>query len=629
MDFLEWLEAYEGPTDAYNRIWAPQFDKLEPERKKYFNSWFPQGQDRIYLPIKLRASDFDDMLAYDNKKIFDQINKIFASSQIFTISDWKKGLATDNRKNQWKIAKALEYLAQQAPPDKEENANTIYRNDISYLRNTYLNLRLRIGPINDMMVVISQNVHDMARMSTARGWNNCNTLSLGDRGEKQAQGDEEAEIDYNKKEIEKDPKNWALKYAISPKHGINEPSQIDGYLGDYLGDGKQYVQFRNKTIVPLDDIELRNSIRGKGYVFDKIADEILEGGLIVYLVDPSDTNLVNPFSRITLKRYENKATGHNIVICSDNTTQGVTSNKLIEFVKKWLKTKQRKIPFGSYDRSGGSWISGDKYEYEAGLDKITKSNEKYILKVLQNSNKTKISSLLYRVLGKLAEQGLSSVSSSFWKELKKITLTNKYELSDAIEQRLADILKGSPTAISKEELYQLKGSSARDILNRVSGAKKEFGYSYDPIKPEDDVLKKFQTEAKSDVEKLMELPPNRINIPNFLNILDHIDHWSPEPEFYKNILNKIPSILKSPAHSNEDKASLAKEVLSNIRHGWINYKTPEEAVKEYLQIFNQIIPSLLPHYERWEKYDLEKLSKEIEEREIVPNPKLLSWLKKI
>src|SRR3989304_5368535 len=107
MDFKYWIESKESPSDAYQRIWAPHFQALEPERKGHFSNWFPEGQERISIPITLKDTDFSGDIARENTQVKIQIEQVFSTSKTFQILNWKKGIAVDNRKNQWKIAKAL------------------------------------------------------------------------------------------------------------------------------------------------------------------------------------------------------------------------------------------------------------------------------------------------------------------------------------------------------------------------------------------------------------------------------------------------------------------------------------------------------------------------------------------
>ncbi len=161
LNFKEWFF-----NESYQKIWKPRFEKIESHREKSFSHLFPEGQDRIYLPITIKLSDFNDMIRFENTKSYKEISQAFQKSGQFQILDWKKGLAIDGRKNIWKIARALESI-------QENN-----------LKSNYLSLKGRFNASNKMNIVISQNTHDIASMSTGKAWQSCNTFNTGEYGEK-------------------------------------------------------------------------------------------------------------------------------------------------------------------------------------------------------------------------------------------------------------------------------------------------------------------------------------------------------------------------------------------------------------------------------------------------------------
>jgi len=168
VDFRLWLEDYSQHVDkvisaASNRSFA-------------FKDWFPT--ERIYLPLYRRNKT--------DKSVVD-----FLKDAGYEITDYSAGLAQKG-KNIFKIGKLInaawkkdlreieakkDEYSERKFRDEQRMANNYYKD----LLNDFENSPARIGKGQAKYeVVISSNIHDIARMSTDQNWTSCMNLDDGE-----------------------------------------------------------------------------------------------------------------------------------------------------------------------------------------------------------------------------------------------------------------------------------------------------------------------------------------------------------------------------------------------------------------------------------------------------------------
>tara|TARA_Y100000034_G_C6903807_1_gene418806 strand:+ start:884 stop:2638 length:1755 start_codon:yes stop_codon:yes gene_type:complete len=571
--FKAWLyliESGEAPSKAYERIWKPRFDKIEPHRQKNFAHLFPDG-NRLYFPIKVRAEDMGEHLANQNKNAVEQVQRIFKYTGAFIISDWEKGLARDNRKNTWKIAKALEFISTNSAsleklkqgygqglsdgagnPVKMTvgNATSVAEN----AKRQYLELKHRLNPVNNYNVVISIDAHDIAKMSTTRSWESCRTLSLS---------------------------------------------------GD-----KKY-----------------------GYIYADIARELLKGGLIAYLAKPDDKELKSPISRMMIRRYEEEITGDQFLACTDGTLGvfGVQNNILPNFVQKWLKKIQKKPAPGFYSKQGGKFVSPNPYDITVGTDRVHRGNAKKIIELLKGYFKQKepdrvhrkFDSLMGAVLRQIREQGVDSVPKSFWKEYKKLALAWGQQ-----RKELGYLLRREPDAFTFDEILSLDPIQARDMIGGAAG---ESFYSYMGDKEGQHWRDKWKDYNLKELKKLLDTRMGKLDVGKFIKVINHSTYEiAHDGELMWKVLDKIERIINAPIKRDTGQmGDLIKGIIGDVRYGW-NIGHGQDVPKKQMLQAGARIAAAGQHFldRRWDQYEVQALIKDLEEEDIKVPKELESWREK-
>lgn len=155
----------------------------EAEGKEYpFKDWFPEGSDRLYLDFipKYKPNTTDNMV----------IDYLRAYGCEVSHAEYQKGYCLFGRR-QFKINKFFERIRKDKkntarinmknPKDLEERYKII-DDEINLLTRIFTNSSTRTSSQKidtGLEVVISQNIHDIAQMSTGRGWKSCMELGVG------------------------------------------------------------------------------------------------------------------------------------------------------------------------------------------------------------------------------------------------------------------------------------------------------------------------------------------------------------------------------------------------------------------------------------------------------------------
>jgi len=160
-------------------------DKIEEfnNKEKVFDSWF-NGEEKVFIPFKknntLQRSD-QDLIQALAEKGWKTDNE-----------DYRAGYAyKDGRK--MRIGKILDLLQSQDTknieigPESEEEQNNERRRLAEYYR--YLKLDFMsssfrsLKNVKDTSIVISQDAHDIAKMSTDRNWTSCMDFAKGEKSD--------------------------------------------------------------------------------------------------------------------------------------------------------------------------------------------------------------------------------------------------------------------------------------------------------------------------------------------------------------------------------------------------------------------------------------------------------------
>jgi len=165
----------------YEDEWKDEIEELAKSNPYPFKHLFPDG-NRIYLPLGV-TEDNNEGVDNDVKELLDGYG--------CTITNYREGYCTLDGRNQLKIGKYLQKLLKQElnrirqegeqgniyNVERELTETQKYFEDIL---NTFQNSSYRRSKKEaEFYVVISQDPHDIAKMSTDRSWESCMTLGSG------------------------------------------------------------------------------------------------------------------------------------------------------------------------------------------------------------------------------------------------------------------------------------------------------------------------------------------------------------------------------------------------------------------------------------------------------------------
>lgn len=320
---------------------------------------------------------------------------------------------------------------------------------------------------------------------------------------------------------------------------------------------------------------------GKGANYQDIFCEVKDGGFVAYLIRSDDINIQKPLARISIKRFENKI-GQSIAI-PEETVYGNELPGFTETVKRWIDSKQGKVPLGVYKRRGGEYSDTleDKYitkpetandifrlikfhqkkyndtALNAAINGFFSSNKKWGPKLIKIIKDLIESSLVLMIsYGKeFAERYPDQVDEDFYSKIPK------YEMNK--------ILKKNP-----EMLSVYKDKVAREINDKLS------------IDNEDLKINKeesgFNWSSFSEIKEML----------SQLEIFDQL----PEPiirkltSFARDVLNKYKDEVKSSSVRNFLGHSPVISLLTSIIHSLNKSDTPTVI---------SLYKDLLPYWDRF------------------------------
>ena len=179
-NFKAWLESIEDYEPFRSKI-----DKIGANRTFPFEKWFSNAENgRIYIPL----SEVQEEDIKSTKYLRD-----YLESRGYQIIDLKKGYAKQNNKqNIFKIGKLLDTLLYKdlklLDIELQDNKISLLKynkeklnmnRDHTSMKTKFENLNSRVSGV--LYVVISSNIHDLASMSTGRGWSSCMNLDGGEK----------------------------------------------------------------------------------------------------------------------------------------------------------------------------------------------------------------------------------------------------------------------------------------------------------------------------------------------------------------------------------------------------------------------------------------------------------------
>lgn len=164
---------------GYEDEWQQQIEDLARHNPRPFKHWFPDG-DRIYLPFKRSEAEVEPA-----------VEKALADLG-YNVTDYRGGYAEAGGRTM-KIGKIIARAKRDVEkhyngliaqnPEDSEALETEKRQQLKYwddLNNIFINSPHRQQKeAEDMYVVISQDPHDLAKMSYDRSWTSCMELGEG------------------------------------------------------------------------------------------------------------------------------------------------------------------------------------------------------------------------------------------------------------------------------------------------------------------------------------------------------------------------------------------------------------------------------------------------------------------
>jgi hypothetical protein len=186
VQFKLWLE------DEYDPF-RSKVDQIALDRSSPFAPWFP-ASGRVYIPFvgQITHDEAYKDIADELKEFKGGSNGFPASPEGYEIADFRAGFAKPfgQSKNVYKIMKILALIQAQselAIQNRQDVSQTKRQQELEMDRRYYTSLiqRFQNSPFRvktaQLQVAISNNPHDIASMSTGRGWTSCMNLKSGDR----------------------------------------------------------------------------------------------------------------------------------------------------------------------------------------------------------------------------------------------------------------------------------------------------------------------------------------------------------------------------------------------------------------------------------------------------------------
>ena len=327
--FMEsWMGSDEYWSDAVATIKArPSSKRAFTERRFAFESWFPSGQDRIYIPFKSNVSEDDDSdLEGDDSDIVELINdfkgggKYPESEDGYEVVDYAKGLASPKK--------------------------VVDKHDTPEKLRSYLQTKKHLSPEK-----IDQIVADKFGVSEAQR-NLYKIRGILDQIKSQEESKIKSKLDNQ--EISQNKYNYSSNKQAEYMDDIIRWFEMSPSRSG-SGKSKEYAIVISKNPEDIENMSTGRSWSscmeiGKGELYGQVYCEIKDGGFIAYLTTPDDKEIKNPKSRVLIRRFDSK-TGKSIAVVEESI-YGWEVPGFVQEVKKWVESKQGKIEPGEYKLKG-------------------------------------------------------------------------------------------------------------------------------------------------------------------------------------------------------------------------------------------------------------------------------------
>ena len=190
MTFKTWLEGLEEYEPFKARI-----EKSAAGRRFAFDSWWPAGQDRIYIPLDAEGPD-----SKTKKEIIDILNKFkgiphkgMPAASHYNLVSYKDGLVQpEGGKNLYKVMRVFNAIKSEDLDEikrdfesgkiSKNNAEIKIKRTEEYykeLEKEFSSDPTRSAKKSALEIVLSKDIHDLGSMSTGRGWTSCMHLGSG------------------------------------------------------------------------------------------------------------------------------------------------------------------------------------------------------------------------------------------------------------------------------------------------------------------------------------------------------------------------------------------------------------------------------------------------------------------
>lgn len=164
-----------------------------------FESWWSDGEDRIYIPLKTNSKKSEKKKTIEEflQKFKGIPKKGLPAAESYEIVNYGGGLARPvGGKNSYKIMRIINASKEKELKELEDKRSVEGWSDAKYksvvdgvssvyddLASDFQNDPSRAAKEDNLYAVISKNPHDLASMSTGRGWTSCMNLKSGSNKE--------------------------------------------------------------------------------------------------------------------------------------------------------------------------------------------------------------------------------------------------------------------------------------------------------------------------------------------------------------------------------------------------------------------------------------------------------------
>lgn len=435
----EWDDEYDDYEDEEQEMTR---DRAFGERTFAFDHWFPEG-DRIYLPFETTASEGDEFEGDDDIKKNDQ-------GVISRVEEFKGGIGKfPESEDGYEV---IDYVKGLAAP----------KGIVSDVLDTPEKLRAHLQSKGLPPEKIDKSVAN--KFGITEGERNLFRISLILKAiDKQ----DRAEIDRQFSSGEISQRNYEAKHRQHSKY-IEDDIQwfeMSPTRSGSRGNATKYMVVISKKPEDLEHMTTNRSWEScmrLGNKDHEIYCEVRDGGFIAYLTSPDDKDLRNPKSRVLIRRFTSKENENKSVAMVEDSVYGWEVPGFVEFVKKWVETKQGKINPGFYSMQGNQesdTFGDEELIAPEGMDDLWKWIEEWE----QGGSESHGQAALGRLLSIDKDNPLDEESAKRLYDLAK-TL-NKFSFSSG--EGMKTLVKNHPHLATDDDLKRFANYERKDIYEKL------------------------------------------------------------------------------------------------------------------------------------------------------------------